>query len=71
MMTGTDSNAPQPLRLTADELADRWRRLALYGSQVIDQALDASPTEARQILLEAAGELEAAIDELDLIGGAA
>lgn len=71
MMTGTHSNAPQRLRLIADELADRWRRLALYGSEVIDQALDASPIEARQTLLEVAGELEAAIDELDLIGGAA
>jgi hypothetical protein len=51
-----------------DDLSAAWRRLALYGYQAIDQALDSAPRERLAILAEAAGELDGAIDELDGLG---
>jgi hypothetical protein len=67
----TPSSQEQPTTPT-DDLSAAWRRLTLYAYQAIDQALDSSPSEARRILAEAAGELDGAIDELDgLEGGAA
>jgi hypothetical protein len=47
------------------DLADEWRKLALYAAAAIDLALDASAGEANAILIEAATKLDASIEDLD------
>jgi len=54
-----------PGEYARQDLAAEWRRVAVWGYAVIDQALDCSPSEAHAILLEAVAALEGAIDELD------
>ncbi len=58
--TGDTPTPPEPCPRCA-----KWRRLALYGAEAIDAAIDSDPGEARAILCEAVSELEGAIDELD------
>jgi hypothetical protein len=56
------AETPQP-----PTLADRWRKLALYAYSAIDLALDCTPREGNAMLVEAATELDGAIDELDAL----
>jgi hypothetical protein len=67
----TPQQHSKPAAAEPQDLAAKWRRLALAAYSAIDQALDSAPSEASAILAEVAGELEGAIDQLDALAMAA